>query len=95
MLYLRAISRATSTQEPLKFHGRHGSRGLERGLIVTLKSEASCRNAPGLMPYVATKHADLGIAKNAGEAQDTCKNRARTLNGIVIKDSATRYGSTW
>jgi NAD(P)-dependent dehydrogenase (short-subunit alcohol dehydrogenase family) len=69
MLCVRAVSAAMKTQEPLAFTPPRSStsRSLGRGAIVNLGSTASYLPAPGFLPYVATKHAILGITKNAGE----------------------------
>ena len=68
VLCLRAVSRVMSEQEPLEFESlRHGKRSLGRGSIVTIGSGLIYAAAPGLMPYVVSKHAVAGVTKTAGE----------------------------
>jgi len=95
MLFLRAIPKTTSTHVSLIFHGRHGSRSLGRGSIVTLESEARHGSAPGLWPYFASKHGTLGLKKNAGKAQILRSCGLRHLTIAAYDDFATKFGSTW
>ncbi|KAF7914940.1 hypothetical protein EAE99_010361 [Botrytis elliptica] len=76
MLITRAVTKAMSTQEPLTTKGRHGDeRTLGRGSIVHIASAFSYIAAPGMMAYVASKHAMMGIVKVA--ALDNAKYQIR------------------
>ncbi|ATZ56825.1 hypothetical protein BCIN_14g00560 [Botrytis cinerea B05.10] len=76
MLITRAVTKAMSTQEPLTTKGRHGDeRSLGRGSIVHIASAFSYIAAPGMMAYVASKHAMMGIVKVA--AVDNAKHQIR------------------
>ncbi|KAL2051268.1 hypothetical protein ABVK25_008517 [Lepraria finkii] len=65
MLCVRAVSNAMSTQEPLTYEGRRGSRSLGRGSIVNMGSASSFVGAPGTMSYTTSKHAIIGFTKIA------------------------------
>ena len=67
MLCVRAVSKAMSTQEPLMHEGRHGQRSLGRGSIININSVMSLIGAAGKLPYVASKHAVMGMTKTAGK----------------------------
>lgn len=69
MLCVRAVSEAMSTQEPLVYEGRHGQRSLGRGSIINITSVMSIIGARGKFPYAASKHAVIGMTKNAGETR--------------------------
>lgn len=71
MLCVRAVSKATSTQEPLVYEGRHGQRSLGQESIINITSVKSFIGARGKLPYAASKHAVIGITKNAGK---TCRH---------------------
>ncbi|KAM0308686.1 hypothetical protein ACHAO8_009777 [Botrytis cinerea] len=76
MLITRAVTKAMSTQEPLTTEGRHGDeRSLGRGSIVHIASAFSYIAAPGMMAYVASKHAMMGMVKVA--AVDNAKHQIR------------------
>ncbi|EMR82297.1 putative short-chain dehydrogenase reductase family protein [Botrytis cinerea BcDW1] len=76
MLCLRAVTKAMVAQEPRKIKGRHGDeRLLGRGCIVNLGSGLSYGVGPGMMAYVASKHAVMGITKVA--ALDNAKHGIR------------------
>ncbi|EMR91121.1 putative short-chain dehydrogenase reductase family protein [Botrytis cinerea BcDW1] len=76
MLITRAVTKAMSTQEPLTTKGRHGDeRSLGRGSIVHIASAFSYIAAPGMMAYVASKHAMMGMVKVA--AVDNAKHQIR------------------
>ncbi|KAM3158724.1 Short-chain dehydrogenase RED2 [Botrytis cinerea] len=76
MLITRAVTKAMSTQEPLTTEGRHGDeRSLGRGSIVHIASAFSYIAAPGMMAYVASKHAMMGMVKVA--AVDNAKYQIR------------------
>ena len=67
MLCVRAVSKAMSVQEPIVYEGRHGRRSLGRGSIINLGSAASYMASEGMLSYVASKHAVIGITKSAGK----------------------------
>lgn len=50
---------------------RAPSRGDTRGAIVNLASAASLIASPGVLPYTTSKHAAIGLTKNAGECHRT------------------------
>ncbi|KAK3172342.1 hypothetical protein OEA41_005663 [Lepraria neglecta] len=79
MLCVRAVSKAMSTQEPLTYEGRRGSRSLGRGSIVNMGSASSYVGTPGTMSYTTSKHAIIGLTKTA--AQDNKKHHIR-VNAI-------------
>ena len=67
MLCMRAVSRVMSEQKPKTYESRRwGSRTLARGSIVNLGSISSYIAVPNAMPYIASKHAVIGITKSAG-----------------------------
>ena len=59
LLFLCAVSKAISAQEPLICPGRH--------VLRSLGSMASYFTAPGMTAYVTGKHAVLGITQSASE----------------------------
>lgn len=67
VLFTHAVTGAMQKQEPLTYTGRHTTRSLGRGSIVLLGSVNSYATAPGMLPYVTSKHAVLGIARSAGK----------------------------
>ena len=67
VLFTHAVIRAMQKQEPLNYTSRHGMRSLGRGSIVLLGSVNSYVTAPGMLPYVTSKHAIVGITKSAGK----------------------------
>ena len=75
MYFLRALTRVMSTQEPLSITTRYGERSLGRGSIVVLGSINSFIPAPGMLPYVTSKHAIIGLVKSA--AMDNLQNHIR------------------
>jgi NAD(P)-dependent dehydrogenase (short-subunit alcohol dehydrogenase family) len=76
LLCVRAVSKAMSKQEPLTYTSRrYGTRSLGRGCIVNLGSINSFMAAPGMSPYIASKHAVVGITKSA--ALDCTKHHIR------------------
>ena len=66
-------------QEPRYYNGRHGSRSIGRGSIVNVASVYSFIATPGLMSYVASKHAIMGLTKSA--AIDNVKDDIR-INAV-------------
>ncbi|TGO29679.1 hypothetical protein BPAE_0012g00340 [Botrytis paeoniae] len=67
--------------------GRHGDeRSLDRGFIVHIASAFSYIAAPGMMAYVASKHAMMGIVKVAG--------RWKGLEAVIQKASPAGRAAT-
>lgn len=67
MLCVRAVAKVMAAQEERSYQSRRfGERSLGRGSIVNLGSANSHVGAPGMMSYVASKHAIIGITKTAG-----------------------------
>ncbi|KAI1851628.1 hypothetical protein JX265_010712 [Neoarthrinium moseri] len=65
-LVTRYVSAAMRTQAPTAVSASSaGKRGLTRGAIVNLGSLASFISQPGQVQYTASKHAVLGVTKNA------------------------------
>lgn len=64
------ISAAMKSQELVTVDSAHPERGGTRGSIVVLGSSASIFAIPHLVPYTASKHAVLAIAKTAGKRHD-------------------------
>lgn len=66
-LVTREVSVAMRSQEPRAVSAESKERGTTRGAIVNLGSASSLVAAPGVLPYTASKHAAIGLSKNAGE----------------------------
>ena len=66
VLVLGALASQMATQEIRTVTGRNGPRGVGRGSIVCLSSGNGLVGEPNKGPYVAVKHAVLGIMKTAG-----------------------------
>lgn len=64
-LVTRAISGVMQRQEPMPTE--LPERGATRGVIVNMGSLASFLPSPGMLAYTASKHAVLGLTRNAGE----------------------------
>ncbi|KAI0839857.1 NAD(P)-binding protein [Hypoxylon sp. FL0890] len=64
-LVTRYVSAAMKAQAPIPISTSAVKRGLTRGAIVNLGSLASFISQPGQVQYTASKHAVLGITKNA------------------------------
>lgn len=64
-LVTREASRAMRSQEPRPVSSESPKRGTTRGAIVNLASVMSVVAAPEVIPYTASKHAVLGLTKNA------------------------------
>lgn len=62
----RAVSAIMKTQEPRPVSSHVSGRGLTRGAIVNMGSAASYVATPGVVQYTTSKHAVLGLTKNAG-----------------------------
>jgi len=66
MLCVREVSKVMAAQEPLpSITSRNGTRNLGRGSIVNIASMASYVGASGMMPYITSKHAVIGLTKAA------------------------------
>ena len=66
-LVTREVSLAMRSQEPRAVSAYWQNRGTTRGSITNLGSASSLVAAPGVLPYTASKHAAIGLSKNAGE----------------------------
>jgi len=76
MLCIREVSKIMATQDPLpSITSRNGTRKLGRGSIVNIASMASYIGAPGMVPYIASKHAVMGLTKAA--AVDNARHAIR------------------
>lgn len=63
---LRAEVNAMKEQEPIRVSARDPARGVTRGTIINMGSVASYASIPGGSAYSTSKHAALGLTKNAG-----------------------------
>jgi len=63
---VKAIGGAMRQQVPLRIQGRSGERNTGRGAIVNLGSANSYMATRGIVQYTTSKHAVLGITRNAG-----------------------------
>ncbi|KAI1498149.1 hypothetical protein F5X99DRAFT_394395 [Biscogniauxia marginata] len=87
MLCVRAVAKVMSGQEPLTYtSSRHGTRSLGRGSIMNLGSINSYIAAPGMAPYIASKHAVVGITKSA--AMDCMKHHIRVNTATPLRRPA-------
>ncbi len=62
----REVSAIMKTQEPRMYDIRFPRRGSTRGSIVIMASTASFAAQPAMIQYTTSKHAVLGLGKNAG-----------------------------
>ncbi|KAL7619835.1 hypothetical protein AAE478_010380 [Parahypoxylon ruwenzoriense] len=74
-LVLKSVTGAMISQEPLANDTSLPTRGVTRGSIVNLASVASFVALPQAIPYVTSKHAVLGLTRNA--AFDNIKHNIR------------------
>lgn len=65
-LVTSCVSAAMKSQEPKLYHLASPDRGSSRGSIVNLGSAACFVPIPKRVQYTASKHAVLGLTKNAG-----------------------------
>lgn len=65
-LATRAQSAAMKKQDPRPVSGKNARRGSTRGVIVNMASCSSFVATPMLVQYTTSKHAVLGLTKNAG-----------------------------
>jgi NAD(P)-dependent dehydrogenase (short-subunit alcohol dehydrogenase family) len=68
LLCVRTVSAVMKNQEPLVLAGRSGPREAGRGVIVNLGSCNSYVATPHIVQYTSSKHAVLGLTRNAGES---------------------------
>ena len=77
---VQAASKAMKKQEPLVLPGRNGPREAGRGCIINLGSCNSYVATHHIVQYTSSKHAVLGLTRNAGELRFPsdvfCKSRA-------------------
>lgn len=66
LICVRAMSAAMTNQGPRTTKSRNGTREIDRGAIVKVALAKSYAGLPGKTAYVASKHAVMGITKNAG-----------------------------
>lgn len=64
---LQAIGKIMQTQPPLTETGRNGRYEVGRGSIVNLGSCNSLAATEDIVQYTSSKHAVLGLTRNAGE----------------------------
>ncbi|KAJ5649891.1 3-oxoacyl-reductase [Penicillium longicatenatum] len=62
---VKAIGGAMRQQDPLRIQGRNGERNTGRGAIVNLGSANSYMATRDIVQYTTSKHAVLGITRNA------------------------------
>ncbi|KAI1778188.1 NAD(P)-binding protein [Hypoxylon cercidicola] len=72
---LRAVLAIMKSQEPRSNFAGSVDRGVTRGSVITLGSIMSCSVESGTTPYTTSKHAVLGLTKNA--ALDSAKHGIR------------------
>ena len=66
LLCLRAVSAAMKEQKIKSIMGRSGLRDVGRGVIINLGSCNSYVATPNIIQYTSSKHAILGMTRNAG-----------------------------
>lgn len=66
-LAVRAQTRAMKEQESRPVNLENAKRGESRGVIINMGSCASYCATPSLVQYTTSKHAVLGLTRNAGE----------------------------
>jgi NAD(P)-dependent dehydrogenase (short-subunit alcohol dehydrogenase family) len=66
LICTREASRIMKMQESRSVSGRNGPRDVGRGCIVNVGSATSYVPLPSIVQYTASKHALLGITRNAG-----------------------------
>ena len=93
-LATRAQSAAMKKQDPKPVSRRNSKRGSTRGVIVNMGSASSFVSTPMLGQYTTSKHAVLGLSKNAGMYlfsklyHDTVENKARTFSVLSTTRAA-------
>ncbi len=66
-LAVRAETRAMKKQEPRLLSSKNPKRGESRGVIINMGSCSSYAATPQMVQYTTSKHAVLGLTRNAGE----------------------------
>lgn len=66
-LTVRAETRAMKKQEPRVISLKNRKRGESRGVIINMGSCSSYCATPQLVQYTTSKHAVLGLTRNAGK----------------------------
>ena len=74
---LHAEINAMKEQDPQRVSTRDPSRGVTRGVVINLGSVTSYNALPLGSAYSSSKHAVLGLTKNAGELSDPFCSRTR------------------
>lgn len=82
----RDVSAIMKLQTPRAVDPSHPQRGTCRGAIVNMGSLASFVAQPGMVQYTTSKHAVLGLSRNAGES---CSAAVGTFNPIFAICSIT------
>lgn len=67
LIVLKIVSNAMKKQDIRTVEGRNGPRDAGRGVIIVMGSAASYVASPSIVQYTSSKHAVLGITRNAGE----------------------------
>ena len=75
---MAAVSRAMKSQPPVSVLGRLGTRDAGRGVIVNIGSCNSYIATKGIAQYTMSKHAMLGLTRNAGKS----RQKKQTLLGF-------------
>lgn len=68
-LVTRAMSAVMKQQEPVPVRSDMPERGTARGCIVNIGSASGLVATPKMTQYTASKHAVVGVTKNAGEEE--------------------------
>ena len=89
---VQAEINAMKEQELRRVSERNPNRGTVRGTIVNMGSLGSYNTIPGNSPYVISKHAVLGLTKNAGKLSDPCS--ARFADGNLSAKRSIRQSTT-
>lgn len=67
-LLTKYVSRTMKEQEARLVSARNAQRGCTRGVILNMASCASFVATPALTQYTTSKHAVLGLTRNAGKS---------------------------
>ena len=76
-LITRDVSAVMKAQEPKAVDAAHPERGQTRGAIVNMGSAASYVSSPMMVQYTTSKHAVLGLTKNAGKCNEDPGEKAQ------------------
>lgn len=82
---VQAVTEAMKQQAPRTIAGRNGPRDVGRGVIINLGSCNSYVATQHIVQYTTSKHAVLGLTRNAGECRiiDFLFYRTLTLLGTL------------